>query len=267
MRAFIFILAMIFSEPIQFSEALQSREVRNILPTDLSSEQLSKIEPAILERALFSAQVTNAEYLQKIADIVEKLVNGEIDFATARLEAKDMLAELGYEAAPAAQGTMQDFASDVRINLVLETNTAMAQGYGTWLQGQAPSILDQWPAQELYRAFHRKVPRNWILRWRDAGGQFFGGRMIALKNAGIWANISRFRNPYPPFDFNSGMWTRHVDRDAAMKFGLIDRDTLIAPRDRGFNDDLQFTPAVRASALRQVLEEEGHSFNGDILTL
>lgn len=38
---------MIFSEPIPFSEAIASREFKAILPTDLSSAQLSAIESRI----------------------------------------------------------------------------------------------------------------------------------------------------------------------------------------------------------------------------
>jgi hypothetical protein len=40
----------------------------------------------------------------------------------------------------------------------------------------------------------------------QAGGQIFGGRMIALKSDPIWTAISAFGTPYPPFDYNSGMW-------------------------------------------------------------
>lgn len=268
---FLFFILMIFATPVPFAEALQSLEVKSALPTSLTSAELEKISAEILERALFSARTTSAEYLQEIEDVIDAMVRGEIDLATARLQLKDKLAELGYESdaglAPEEVGTLKDLASEARINLVIETNAAMAQGYGNWLQGQAPAILDQWPAQELYRAYARKVPRNWRARWAQAGGSEPDGRMIALKNADIWKRISRFSTPYPPFDFNSGMSIRDVDRDAAVKAGLIDRDTQIAPQDRGFNDDLQFTPGVRSAALRTALEEEGYSFNGEVLSL
>ena len=163
--------------------------------------------------------------------------------------------------------SLTNLRSDRRLNLIIDTNVRMAQGYGEWKQGQDPAILDQWPAQELYRAMARKVPRDWIARWREAGGQFFGGRMIALKNSSVWTRISRFGLPYAPFDFQSGMETRDVDRDAAVEIGLIDRDTRIAPDDRGFNDDLKFTPEVRDRALRQALLESDPElfFDGDVL--
>jgi hypothetical protein len=266
MRALLLLL-MIFSEPVSFSEALQSREVRSVLPTDWTSAELEQIEAAILERATFSARMTNAEYLQALDDVLADFIAGKIDLATARLELKNKLDELGYSPTPGEEGSIKDFSTDARINLQLNMGADFAQGYGQWLQGQNTVVLDQWPAQELYRAFNRKVPRPWLARWQNAGGNLFNGRMIALKNAGIWTAISRFGTPYPPFDFNSGMSVRDIDRDTAMSLGLIDRDTQIAPQDRGFNDDLQFSPGVRSAALLRALEEEGYNVDGGTLTL
>jgi hypothetical protein len=276
--ATIFANAIQFSQPVRFSEALQAREIQSVLPTTLTSAELEKISPDILERALFSARTMSAEYLQEVADVLDKILRGEMDLATARLKLKQKLAAIGYEPTPDEEGGLKDLSSDERINLVLNTNTQMAHGYGRWMQGQNPVILDAWPAQELYRAFTRMVPRNWAQRWSEAGGQVFAsgsveptarrdGRMIALKNTPIWTKISRFGLPYPPFDFNSGMRIRDIDRNAAMGFGLIDRDTQIAPDTRDFNQDLKVSVAVRDEALRRVLEEEGYSFDGGVLSL
>jgi hypothetical protein len=258
-----------FSAPISFREARESRQVRSVLPTSLGSAELETIQTAILERATFSARVTSAEYLQEIDDVLRDYIDGKIDLASARAQLKEKLREIGYVAAPGEADSIKDFSSDLRTNLVLRTNAEMAHGYGQWVQGQDPDILDQWPAQELYRGAPAMVPRNWIARWSAAGGSFPGGRMIALKNSGIWPAISRFGAPYPPFDFNSHMVVRDVDRDTAIELGLIDRDTQIAPDDRGFNDDLRFAPAVRSAALRTALTESDPrlTFTGDVLTL
>jgi hypothetical protein len=256
-----------FSRPVQFSEALQSREIRSILPADLTSAQLEEINAAILERATFSARVTSAEYLDEIDRVLGQFINGEIDLATARLALKEKLDAIGYRAAPDEVGSITDFSSDRRIELVLNTNADMAQGYGTWLQGQDAAILDQWPARELYRAAAAKEPRDWPSRWQAAGGEFFDGRMIALKNTSIWTDISRFGTPYEPFDYGSHMATRDIDRDTAMSLGLIDRDTQIVQQDRGFNDDLKFSPQIRSAALKQALTEEGYAFKDGILSL
>jgi hypothetical protein len=264
---------MIFSAPISFAEALQSRAVRSVLPTDLSSAELAKISSDLLERALFSARVTSAEYLQAIKDVLDQYIDGKIDLASARLQLQQKLDSLGYRPLPDEEGKMTDLSSDARVNLVLRTNAQMAAGYGHWIQGQNKLVLSHWPAQELVRVAPRRVPRNWVQRWSDAGGKFYQGRMIAKKNDDIWVRINRFGYPYPPFDYNSGMGVRDIDRDTALSLKdengktVIERDTVIAPQDRGFNVDLQLEPDIRDAALRQALEEEGYTFEDDILTL
>lgn len=273
-------MAIIFSTPVQFAEAAQRRAVQTILSTTLDSAQLSRISADILERALFIARVFNGQHLQKLADIVDRYLAGQLDLATARLEMKQFGASIGYVPEAGDEGGLKDQFSDERIDLQIKMNAGFARGYGSWLQGQQPAILDRWPAQELFRAGYRRTHRQWsgednsdIIkgepiegRWADAGGQLYDGRMIALKNTSIWPALSRFNLPYPPFDFNSGMWVKDVTREAAMSFGLIDRDTQIAPETRDFNQDLKYTVDIRAQALRQALEDYGYTFIGDVLT-
>lgn len=257
-------MPLIFLQPVQFAEARQAREVRSVLPTGLTSAELERISPELLERATFSARVSNAQYLDEIDRVLDDMLSGKIDQATARLALKQKLDQLGYAPTPEDVGTIKDFSSDARTNLVLETSASQAYGYGQWAQGQDEAILDQWPAQELYRAAAANVPRNWPAIWQNHGGELFGGRMIALKDDPIWSDISRFGTPYPPFDFGSHMDIRDIDRETAMSLGLIDRDTQIAPQTRDFNRDLQWTPEVRSDALRQALEE--HGFEEGVLT-
>jgi hypothetical protein len=233
---------MILSEPIPFRDALQSRAVKKVLPTNLTSAELMQLDAAIREKAMFSAQTLLEDYLKDISKKVETILNPVsvdgrtegMDTATARLQLKEQLRSLGYSPDPDKRGTIEDLSSDQRINLVLKMNVEMAQGYGDWRQSQDPAVLDQFPAQELFRGEDRKEPRDWMTRWRGAGGQLYGGRMIALKNDPIWTELSAFGLPYPPFDFNSGMWVRDVDRDEAVQLGLIDQDTQIQPQSRGF---------------------------------
>lgn len=253
---------VVFSRPIQFSEALQSREVRSILPTNLSSAQLRlAMEPSIMERAMFSARVTNAEYLQEIDDVVRRMLNGEIDQATARTQLKVKLRERGYEPDPAHRGKITDFGSEQRLKLVLETNARIAQGYGQFIQGQDPGLLDAFPAQELFRLQSKKKERTWTARWERVGGKLVDGdRMIARKDDDIWLKLGNafddsLGNPYPPFAFNSGMWVKDVSRKDAIRFEIIDRDTQVTPQDRGFNDDLKYSADQLSAALQQALEE------------
>lgn len=242
---------MTFRTPLPFAEALESRQVRQLLPTDFRTRLLDQIPAQLRERAIFSAGVTKVEVLQQFEEGITALTTGTGDRATQRAEAKKLLDSLGYRPVEGEEGTLTDLSSDARLNLILDTNTEMAFGYGQWKQGQDPAILDQWPAQELIRVRDSRVPRDWAQRWTEAGGEFYGQRMIALKNSPIWTRLSRFGLPYPPFDFNSGMGVQDVDRTEAVALGLIDRDTELLPQDRDFNQDLQAAPEVSAGALQE----------------
>jgi hypothetical protein len=248
---------MIFTAPRPFEEALRSRRVRSLLPTTGNTADLAQLAPAIRERAMFSATVMSAELLQKLDDGIGSLLDGATDTATVRLGVKDLLSQLRYQPELDQRGGLQDLSSTRRINLQLETGVEMARGYGQWEQGQQADVLDEFPAQELFRAESRNEPRDWAQRWAEAGGSFFGGRMIALKDDPIWENISRFRQPYPPFDFGSGMDVRDIDRDEAEQLGLIKPGQELTSQDRGFNDDLQASPNVRAGALQRAMEATG----------
>jgi hypothetical protein len=270
---------MAFTAPIPFREALQSREVKAFLPTSLSSRQLMRLAPELRERSAFSARTINAGYLQKMSDTVHRILDPHtvirdgrpvtegLDVASARLTLREALKEISYQPDPDKRGTIEDLSSEPRLNLVIKTNVEMAQGYGNWQQGQA--TLDAFPAQELFRAEERKEPRDWLQRWRGAGGQVFeGGRMIALKNDPIWTEISEFGLPYPPFDFGSGMDVRDVDREEAVALGLIGPDEQIEPQDRGFNDDLELSNPAKDAQLRAALETslgEKVEIDGDVL--
>lgn len=114
-----------------------------------------------------------------------------------------------------------------------------AAGYGRWKQGQDPTIREEWPALELIRVRDSRKPRDWSERWIENGGQFYGNRMIALRNDPIWTAISRFGKPWPPFDFNSGMGVESVDRDTAIKAGLMGEDDVVPPDEDSFNSGLE----------------------------
>jgi hypothetical protein len=256
------------TNPTPFSEALDARAVRSVLPSSGVTADFAKLAPEIKERAMFSATVTSAELLQKINDLVESILSGETDQATARLGVKTLLADMGYEPDPDQAGGLQDLSSDQRINLQLETNVDTARGYGWWAQGQNAAVLDEFPAQELVRFSVPKggesAERDWAERWEEVGGQFYDGRMIALKNSEIWNALGDpsvfpdgLGNPYPPFAFNSGMNVRDVSRDEAEQLGLLARNTTILPQSRGFNETLQASPDVRDASLRSMMESTG----------
>ncbi|NQT94195.1 MAG: hypothetical protein HQ559_15645 [Lentisphaerae bacterium] len=247
---------MIFREPIPFQEAIESRLAKTLLPTTASSRELAGIPAELKERSFFSARTNNARHLARTDTIIKRIIAptgkpGEyMNEARARQLIRASLQSIGYDPADidAVPGSLKDLASEARVRVMLDTNVKMARNYGNWKQGQTEAILDQWPAQELTRHESRQVQRNWRERWNRARssagvvGQStdgYSGRMAALKNSPIWTALSRFGLPYPPFDYLSGMGVDDVDRDDAERLGIIDRDTIIQPQERPFNQSLQ----------------------------
>lgn len=262
---------MIFARPVPFKDAVGLLQKKELMPTTAGSAELKKLSADITRRAAFSAKVTNTGFLQRAYDLVERLVNPTaagaargtyMDKATFRLELKNFLQSIGYSADEGKTGTIQDLASDGRLNLIADMNTQLAQGYGQFLQAQDTQVLDAFPAQELYRAgnFFSKHQRDWPAKWRAAGGSFYGGgRMIALKDDEIWSlsldegGFNRFGNPYPPFDYNSGMRVKPVSRDEAEGFGLIARAEKVEPTKLAFAPGLQNAVGGLAKTLQEAL--------------
>jgi hypothetical protein len=254
--------------PMPARDALASLARKKTLPTNLSTAELRALDAAVRRGSLFSARNNLESVLEAIratvgsvlsprqitrADRVtpenpEGFVNVGFDPATARVAIRAELQRAGYAADPDKRGTIEDLASEQRLNLVVKTQTEMAQAWAYDRAGQDPEILDAFPAYELFRAESRDQERDWLERFRLAGEASGSpindgwtitpeGRMAALKNHPIWGHLGSSElfpdgldNDFEPFAFNSGMARRDVDRAEAMELGLIDRDTQIAPR-------------------------------------
>ena len=255
---------MLLDEPTNLSEAMKIIFAKGLLPTDLDSAGIRALDAALRAQSFFSARTLDSYLLQTYQDRIAGILNpvpaagqSTTDFSPAyvRQAIKELLAEMNYAPAPEDAGTLKDLSSDARINLVIKTNTELAQGQGLWIANQNPVILDGWPAQELFRAESREQPRRWLERWRLAGAQTGDPigtgwtitpdeRMIALKNHDIWSWIGSsdlFDDAldviWPPFAFNSGMWVRDVDRAEAEAIGLMDKGDA-APKPMNIADAL-----------------------------
>lgn len=252
---------MLFSELTDFEVAVESSRVKALLPADLSSEELSRLSAEIKRAAEFSARVTNARFLQGVQNVMESILNPAqvvgvttgLSPATARDELRRLADELGVDA----------IQSDARIDLIVNTQTDLAYGFGAFKQGNTATSREIYPCQELYRLGWRKVPRDWEERWDAAGGEFYGGRMVARKDDEIWQALGdgeggyedTLGNPYPPFAFNSGMWTTPVSRDEAVELGVIAEDDDVEESELDMIDGLgagvESLDALLLSALKE----------------
>lgn len=258
---------ILLSSPLPPNEALASLLRRQILPTSLDTAGLQQLSRDVQLDSFYSAQTLLEDLLAGYKDRLEQLIapsqvkrpdrvtadnpegltNVGLSENYARSEIQDLLAELGYAPNPGEEGTLKDLSSDRRVNLVFKTNVQMYQNEGWWLQGQKAAILDEFPAQELFRAESRKVHRDWMLRFRLAGeasGSAMGdgwtitpdGRMIALKNHPIWTLLGSPKlfkdglgNPWPPYAYDSGMNLRDIARAVAIKLGIMQTDQVVQP--------------------------------------
>ena len=85
--------------------------------------------------------------------------------------------------------------------------------------------------------------------------------MIALKSSPVWEAISAFGTPYPPFDFNSGMWVRDIDRLEAIDLGLMGEADTAEPVVEKFNARLE---ASARGLQPELLESLRQSFGDQV---
>ncbi|MEI6166014.1 MAG: hypothetical protein WCS52_02360 [bacterium] len=273
-----------------FLEALKRLQGQSLLPTSAGTYDLGQLPADLRERAFFSARVVNADILQQAYDLITRGVSGgdrdasgnyvpgsSVNLATFRLEMKNYLQSISYQPEAGEEGTLKDLSSDKRLEVIFKTNVQMAQGYGTYIQQQDPAALDAWPAQELYRLEDRQEKRPWGQIWNDAireigiantsaipvADPYADSGMFSLVNDPIWAAISQFDLPYPPYAFGSGMWVRAVSRLEAQNMGLLaPGDAAPVPDITPFNQDVQAVVGDLAPSLQDALSAFGKLING-----
>lgn len=244
-----------------------------LVTSGMSSAQWEGVRAAIRDRAFFSARIEEARYLQAartaVADMLRKAGSGR-GTVMSREDAIRAI-QSAAERLGLSRGTARitDPGSRARAKLIVDTNAAMAAGYARYRQDLGSRFL--FPCRELVRAAdsHPKKPRDWRARWTAAGGKLCEGRMVARVEDPVWAAISRFGLPYPPFDYNSGMIVEMVPRAEAVRLGAIAPDERPAPVEPpGFNDGLQAELPMRHDSpeARRLLADFGDQvrFDGDV---
>lgn len=173
------------------------------------------------------AGVAHLQTIQQFQDAAAQIAAGTLSPSEARRKVRQFLKQAGYTPLYGLQDTVKDLTSEQRLKVSLDTNVALARG---WAQHAQSMQNTERPAQELYRAGHSNNPRDWAARWKEAAaavnwqGVAGDGSMIALKTSPIWIKLSRFGNPYPPFDYNSKMRVRSVPMQRAKQLQLIPDD-------------------------------------------
>jgi hypothetical protein len=224
------------------AEAVAKLERKTAITAALDSEQWRRVPLELRERAFFSARVESARFLSvaqrklqhRLKLATEQLENGKTAFVNRDSFIRDMrriAEEEGLQTTgPAGRGTVRDIRSVKRLGLIYDIQTESAAGYARWKVDTDQDVLDEFPAYRLgpSTANQPRPESYWRERWGRAGasvGWQGASRtsMVALKTSPIWAALSVFNTPWPPFDYGSTRMLEDIDRDTAAALGLVPR--------------------------------------------
>ncbi len=201
-----------------------------LVGSGIDSRQWSAVQAGLRDRAFFSATVEDVRVLGAGREAAARLAAGETDPSSALIAMRDALTAAGYrppDAEDQGPGGIRNLMNERRLDLILKTNVQQARGWAQYMEGTTQGALLAYPAQRLVRVRQRRMPRDWTARWKEAGNAVgwqgaCRDEFVALKLSPIWAALSRFGNPYPPFDFNSGMGVEDVGKRKARELGLLE---------------------------------------------
>lgn len=242
------------------ADAVSWLQAKRPIASVLRTAEWARIPIDLRNRAQFSAGVESARLLQRIQDGVLGILDhrpnqlGGLEDRSGFIRDLITLAESEGIRPAKRRGGLTDIGSERRAELIYQQQVGQAYGYAHYKGAQDPDALQAAPAQELVRVRQAKIPRDWIDRWQRAGGRLIQGRMIALKSDDIWRRISRFDNPWPPYDFGSGMWVEDILAPEAIDLGLIAPGQRIPPSEPDFNRHLEASVTNLSPELRQNLQ-------------
>lgn len=242
-----------------------------LVGSSLNSREWNLVQAGLRDRAFISSQVESMRILHAARRMVADRAGGQLSASEIRRDLRKVISSTGYRPPEGKEGTLQDLYSKRRLDTIIRTNVEQARGYVRHLDGMKPGAFAAFPGQELIRVRERKEKRDWATRWKNAGGRFYNGRMIALRDDPIWERISVFGNPFPPFDWGSGMGVRAVSRRDSIALGVITDEavrekvqSLKAEKPVSMNENLavSVTPEEE-SELRQAFGDQIAIENGE----
>jgi hypothetical protein len=257
---------MQFTKPIPFKEAQAKLGKRSVIASQLTSDDWKRVPVALRERAFFSSQIENVQFLQRTKDLLGDFLTGAREEVDLPDGSKSTMLKTGGRAAfvdqarafalsqgmgplvPEDAGTIKDIRSEQRLNLIFDTQTHAANAFGAWKQGQDPAVLDEFPAQRFIREREVKEPRDFH--------HSHEGEVQLKSDLGFWRTLNQdFGVPWGPWGWGCGHDVEDVDRAEAERLGLLAPGTPVAPVVADFNDQLKASVANVDPDLQAWLKE------------
>ena len=239
------------NKPQPFFDALLSLKDKEPTGSPFRTAEWSAQSADVRTKAFFSAGVENVRFLERaqslLIDYQERATEEVINPTTGE---KETILKVGSRADfvrrirefmvaegmtdpddfLGSQTDLTDITQRSRLQLIFDTNTRQAFGFGRWKQSMSPAVLDAYPAARFIRhsGSEEKRPRH-----EESEGE------VRMKtDDGFWADfqngadIGGFEVPWGPYGFNSHMDQEDVPRAEAEELGLIDKGERVR-RDNG----------------------------------
>ncbi len=229
-----------------FQEAVDTLDLRAVIGSPMDSAQWSAVAVGLRNRAYWSSRVESVRVLQRSRDSIRDFLTGAratndkgetyLKTGSRSTFVKQMqdlaLSEGMGPLVPEDAGTVRDFTSQTRQELIWDTQTRQAYDYGDYLQSQDPDVLDAFPAQRFIREIPVKEPRHEHTQYEG---------VVQLKtNTSFWKRINQdFGVPWGPWGWGCGHSVEDVDRAEAERLGLIKPGERPKPSVHDFNSELK----------------------------
>ncbi len=229
-----------FPGPVSWDEATDPKTddgaKANEFLAALSEEEVQSLQKDLTDRATVLAAYDNAQLAEKVSSVAQSAIKIGAEGRSVKTASPE---EIRASLAEFKKKRREQAASSQRTFGIIDVGS----GFGFWKAGNLRVALVMYPCQEFYRAEDRKIWRDWPTRWTNNGGTFIkgnsdypAGRMIAPKTAQIWTDLSAFGTPWAPFDYNSGMDLKPMDRKTSIDLGIITPESEQKPETGSLND-------------------------------
>jgi hypothetical protein len=237
------------------ADAIDTFAKRQVVASAWKTAEWDQAPAEIVNRSFFSAGVESATFLSRAQEGIRQALDLSLDEYGRVPDREKFISDMRGVALSLGLGTpgepanLKNLAGATRLGMIYDMNVDSARGRARRKAGLSEGALFAAPAQELVRGRPARLPRDWRMRWQEAGEKVgwedalqadpVRPRFMALKTSPIWVALSRFGVPWAPFDFGSGMILRSVLRAEAVKLGLLlEDDILEADEDPDYNAGL-----------------------------